>query len=44
MILSVSGGVIGILCGTFIAHLISGIQMGNATLTNALMPDGTRHE
>ncbi len=38
MILSVSGGVIGILCGTFIAHLISGIQMGNATLTTVVAP------
>ncbi len=38
-ILSVSGGVIGILLGAIIAHLISGIQMGSSTLTTVVDPD-----
>ncbi len=37
-ILSVSGGIIGILLGMLIAHLISGIQLGNSTLTTVVAP------
>ncbi|MCL4487693.1 MAG: ABC transporter permease [Chloroflexi bacterium] len=37
-ILSVSGGVIGILFGMVIAHVISGIQVGSSTLTTVVAP------
>jgi putative ABC transport system permease protein len=37
-ILSISGGVMGILLGILVAHLISGIQMGSSTLTTVVAP------
>jgi len=37
-ILSLSGGFVGVLCGMWIARLISGIQMGSATLNTIVTP------
>jgi putative ABC transport system permease protein len=39
MILSLAGGVIGILLGAIIARVISGIQMGTTTLNTVVDPD-----
>ena len=39
MILSLAGGVIGILLGALIARVISGIQMGTTTLNTVVDPD-----
>jgi putative ABC transport system permease protein len=39
MILSLAGGMIGILFGAIIARVISGIQMGTTTLTTVVDPD-----
>jgi putative ABC transport system permease protein len=36
MVLSLAGGVIGILCGAGVARLISGINMGTTTLQTAV--------
>ena len=36
IVLSVSGGIIGILCGALVARLISGIPMGNSTITTVV--------
>jgi putative ABC transport system permease protein len=38
-ILSLSGGVLGILFGAVIAHFISGIQFGSSTITAVVDPD-----
>jgi putative ABC transport system permease protein len=38
-ILSVTGGIIGILMGALIARLISGVQLGTTTLTTVVDPD-----
>jgi putative ABC transport system permease protein len=39
IILSVSGGLIGILFGALIARLISGVQFGSSTITTVVDPD-----
>lgn len=36
MILSLAGGLIGVLCGALVAHLISGVNLGSSTLTTSV--------
>jgi putative ABC transport system permease protein len=38
-ILSLAGGLIGILCGVIVARLISGVQMGTTTINTVVDPD-----